>query len=166
VSQRSSSEKSRQPHRPQHIPVEDVYRTSGKLSDPTGCPTCGASYQHGRWTWESAPQEAASVECPACRRTADCFPAGILSIEGAFAATHRQEIESCLRHVDERDRAEHPLSRIMSIESGADGRLTVTTTDARLARTLGTALLHAYRGCLEQPRPDAQGPTRVHWKKE
>jgi hypothetical protein len=38
--------------------------------------------------------------CPACRRTDDHYPAGILTISGAFAAAHDEEIRSLARHVE------------------------------------------------------------------
>jgi NMD protein affecting ribosome stability and mRNA decay len=150
-------------HRPRRQPAHDVYGLPGKLADPTACSQCGAVYHQGRWTWRSVPFEAARVTCPACRRTTDRYPAGILSLGGAFVSAHRHEIESCLLHVVERDRAEHPLKRIIAIEPDDEGGLRVTTTDGKLARALGTALRRAYRGTLEQSRTDDQGPVRVQW---
>ena len=149
-------------YRPRRQPAHDVYGLAGKLSDPTGCPQCGAVYREGRWRWESMPFEAERVACPACRRTADRYPAGILSLRGAFVFEHAQEIESRLRNLEEHERSEHPLKRIIAIEADADG-LRVTTTDARLARSLGNGLRRAFHGTLEQSRTDDQGPVRIEW---
>jgi hypothetical protein len=29
----------------------DTYNMQGKLTEPTVCPTCGAVFHKGRWTW-------------------------------------------------------------------------------------------------------------------
>ncbi len=163
---RSSSDPGRSLHRPRRQPTDDVYGLAGKLADPTACTRCGALYRDGRWTWGTVPFEAARVECPACRRTIDRYPAGILTLQGTFVAERCAEIEARLRHVEEQARREHPLKRIIAIQPGEDCELRVTTTDGKLARTLGTALYRAYRGKLEQPRPDDQGPVRVRWSRD
>ncbi len=154
-------------HRPaRREAIHDPYQMQEKLPDPTGCPRCGALYRAGRWTWDPVPVEARKVECPACRRIADGYGAGFLTIHGAFAIDHRDEIERLMHNVEEREKANHPLKRIMAIGPDEDGALCVTTTDGKLARSLGTALFRAYRGDLEQPRPDDQGPTRVRWTRD
>jgi hypothetical protein len=162
----SSSDPGRSLHRPRRQPAHDVYGLPGKPVDPTACTRCGALYRDGRWTWRTAPFEAARVECPACRRILDQYPAGIVTLQGAFVAEHCEEIEARLWHVEERERAEHPLKRIIAIQPREDCELRVTTTDGKLARTLGNALYRAYRGKLEQPRPDDQGPVRVRWSRD
>ena len=84
-----SSQPGRSRHQPRRQTAQDIYGLQAKLADPTACPSCGAIYRAGRWSWGSAPVEAERVECPACRRIADKYPAGILSIRGEFAAAHR-----------------------------------------------------------------------------
>jgi hypothetical protein len=154
-------------HRPaRREAVNDAYQMRQKLPDPTRCRRCGAAYRNGRWTWESAPLESYEVECPACRRIADGYCAGFLTIDGAFAAQHRDEIERLLHNVEEREKANHPLKRIMDISPDDEAVLLVRTTDGKLARSLGAALYRAYRGELEQARPDDQGPARVRWARE
>lgn len=162
----SSPDPGRSLHRPRRQPAHDVYGLPGKLADPTACTRCGALYRDGRWTWGTVPFEAARVDCPACRRTIDRYPAGIVTLQGAFVTERCAEIEARLRHVEEQARREHPLKRIIAIEPGEDCELRITTTDGKLARTLGTALYRAYRGKLEQPRPDDQGPVRVRWSRD
>ena len=154
-------------HRPARTEeFHDPYEMRRKLPDPSACPTCGALYRDGRWTWGSVPVEAYPTECPACRRIADGYYGGSVTIHGAFALEHREEIEHLLRNIEEREKSSHPLKRIMEIAPDENDDLYVTTTDGRLARSFGTALYRAYRGELEQPRPDDQGPTRVRWSRE
>jgi hypothetical protein len=142
----------------------DVYGLRGKLPDPTACSTCGALYRAGRWTWTAAPIDAHRTVCPACRRIADGYPAGIVTLSGPFVAGHRQEIEGLVRNVEEREKAEHALKRVIAIRD-EDGDLVVTTTDARLARGIGEAVHHAYQGELDYVFTEAENVLRVSWSR-
>jgi hypothetical protein len=154
------------PRRRIHEEPHDVYGIRGKLPEPTCCPTCGAAYRAGRWTWDSTPFGAHEVECPACRRIRDDYPAGIVTLAGGFVAAHRAEIESLVHNLEEREKAEHALKRIFAIRDAEDGTLCIPTTDARLARSIGHALHSAYQGSLEAPEPQAEGPIRVRWQRD
>jgi NMD protein affecting ribosome stability and mRNA decay len=149
-----------------HEEPHDVYGTRGKRPEPTACPSCGAVYRIGRWLWaEAVPLGTHMERCPACRRIADDYPAGIVEIDGQFESVHRQEIENLIRNVERRESQEHPLVRIFAIEE-RDGGLRVPTTDARLACAIGQALLHAYRGELTDPGPQSEEPVRIHWMRD
>ena len=140
----------------------DAYGLKGKLPDPTACPSCGATYREGRWTWSPAPADAPQTRCPACRRIADGYPAGILTVSGSFAAEHASEIEGLARNLEEREKREHPLKRIMELRPEGDG-LVITTTDAKLARGIGEALHHAWHGDLDYHFTDSENVLRVSW---
>jgi hypothetical protein len=140
----------------------DTYRSSGKLPEPTRCPDCDAEYREGRWQWGSSEGPAHMERCPACHRIHDRFPAGYVVIAGEFLAAHRDEILSLIRNVESRAKAEHALERIMDCEDTGEGLL-VTTTDPHLARGIGDALAHAYRGELEYHYNDGDRLLRVHW---
>ncbi len=146
----------------------DSYKLRHKPSEPSYCPDCGAIYHAGRWQWGIRLADSTAVTCPACHRIHDHFPAGFLHIGGAFLAAHRHEIFSLIHHHAERARNEHPLARVMAIkkedESSEDGIL-ITTTDIHLARDLGEALHHAYRGDLEFRYNEAEKLLRVHWRR-
>jgi hypothetical protein len=143
----------------------DAYAAREKLPDPTACVSCGAMYRGGRWVWGAAPADAHPTVCPACRRIEEDHPAGLVLAEGEFAASHRKEIRGLVRHVEDRDKKEHPLKRIMRIEEGERGRLEIATTDARLARGIGDALHHAYQGKLDYHFTEAENLLRVHWRR-
>ncbi len=143
----------------------DSYGLRGKLPEPTACPTCGAVYREGRWVFGAAPADAHRTHCPACRRTEDDYPAGIVSISGDFAVTHAEEIERLARNVEEREKQEHALKRIMSIEKEA-GEMRVKTTDAKLARGIGEAIHHAYHGEVHYRMSEAENVLRVEWKRD
>jgi len=144
----------------------DAYGLRAKLSDPTVCESCGALYREGRWVWGAAPADAARTRCPACRRSEDRYPAGILTIAGAFARAHAEEIEHLARHVEEREKREHALKRIMAIVPEEGGGLRIETTDAKLARGIGEALHHAYRGEVDYVMSEAENVLRVSWRRD
>jgi NMD protein affecting ribosome stability and mRNA decay len=138
-----------------------------KHPELAACPDCGASYREGRWTWEPAPADAYRKVCPACQRITDRYPAGELRAEGTFALTHRDELIRLMRHVEERERASHPLKRLIAIEETAQG-FVAETTDAKLVQALGRALHKAYSGRLEQPPTSAERENlvRVRWVRD
>lgn len=109
------------------------------------CSDCGV-YQHaGKWAWGTPPVvELESGRCPACQRVRERYPAGTLRLPAAYLA-QEVEIVQLARHLEEAEKAEHPLERLMAIER-ADGGLRLTTTGVHLARQLAHKLakrLHA-----------------------
>ena len=142
--------------------VHDAYKSKGKLPEPSVCPQCGALFHDGRWQWGAAPAGAHQETCPACHRMHDQYPAGFLTLEGPFFQTHREEIMHLVHNHEQRERAEHPLQRIMAVEE-QDGEVLVTTTDIHLARGIGEAVRHAYQGELEFHYNPEENLLRVHW---
>ncbi|MBI3481124.1 MAG: ATPase [Nitrosomonadales bacterium] len=142
--------------------VHDAYKLKGKLPEPTVCPQCGAVFHAGRWQWTNAPAGAHRETCSACHRIHDRYPAGFLTIKGAFFKAHRDEIMRLVHNHEQRERTEHPLKRIMDVED-KDGSTLVTTTDIHLARSIGEALHHAYQGELEYHYNPEQNLLRVNW---
>jgi len=144
--------------------VHDSYKSKRKLAEPTRCPQCGAVYHGGRWKWGSAPATAHETLCPACHRIRDHFPAGYISLKGEFFEAHRKDILSLVRGCEAREKAEHPLERIMGIEDAKEGTL-VTTTDAHLARRIAEALHSAYKGRLLFRYNKEDARLRVFWSR-
>jgi len=144
--------------------VHDTYQLRGKLHEPTVCAECGAVFHQGRWQWLARPAGAHEATCPACQRIRDRFPAGFVVIGGPYFTTNRDELMKLLRNHADKEKAEHPLARIIASEDTADGVL-VTTTDIHLARDLGTALHHAHQGELEFHYNEGENLLRVHWQR-
>lgn len=140
----------------------DAYKIKGKLHEPSICLHCGAVFHQGRWQWGHASADALAVTCPACHRLHDHFPAGFVTLKGSFFQEHRQEIMNLVHNEEKREKAEHPLKRIMAIKESEENVL-VTTTDIYLARSIGDALQHAYKGKLEYHYNEGQNLLRVEW---
>ncbi len=140
----------------------DPYQAQHKLKEPTVCPTCGAVYHKGRWQWGQRPAEAHEEPCPACRRIAEELPAGTVTLHGAFAREHKDEITGLARHEEAAEKREHPLNRIIAIADTPEG-LVIDTTDIHLPRRLGEAVRRAFHGTLAMHFDDAEYFVRVDW---
>ena len=143
----------------------DAYRDKDHWADPTECPDCHAVYLGGRWRWAVAPAHAPQHRCPACRRTVDHFPAGVVTLGGAWFEANRAEVMALVHHHADRARQEHPMQRLMHTEEIA-GEVTLHTTDMHLAHGLGEALQHAYKGDLSARYERGQTVMRVHWSRQ
>ncbi|HEB57174.1 MAG TPA: ATPase [Gammaproteobacteria bacterium] len=142
----------------------DPYHSKKKLKEPTVCPVCGAVYHKGRWQWGEKLAGAHETLCPACHRIHDRVPAGFLTISGDFYVRNKAEINSLIRNIEEREKHQHPLKRIMDVEQkGAD--TVYSFTDAHLARAMGEALYHAYQGELDYKYTDEDIMLRVSWSR-
>lgn len=144
--------------------LEDSYKSRGKLHEPTVCPQCGAVFDHGRWQWLPSPEAAHRQTCPACHRIHDDMPAGFVRLEGDFLAKHRDEMVGVARNLETKERARHPLQRIIKIAE-EDNAVVITTTDSHLARDIGEAIRHAYQGELEFHYNPDENLARVHWRR-
>ena len=78
------------------------------------------------------------------------------------AETTQNEMLSLIHHIEKREKAAHPLKRIMWIEYQEDG-MTITTTDFQLTRDIGDALLRAYKGDLEYHMNKAEELLYLRW---
>jgi len=146
--------------------VHDPYKATKKLPEPTVCPTCNAVFTGGHWQWrESWPVGARHEICHACRRTRDGYPAGILTLSGAFVTAHKEDMLQLARHQEEQEKAEHPMHRIMKIEEGRNS-IVISTTDLHLPKRIGDAVHHAYKGELQSHYDESGYLLRMKWNRE
>ncbi|WP_371748154.1 BCAM0308 family protein [Cupriavidus sp. AcVe19-6a] len=99
------------------------------------------------------------------RRIADNMPAGRVVLAGGFEAAHRQEILALVRNREAGLRAQHPMERLMSVQSDDQGT-TIATTGVHLARDVGNAIHHAYRGKLTIDYGHAETELHVSWHRD
>jgi len=142
----------------------DAYRPAGKTVGAILCPNCKAIFRRGRWRWGAAPAGAVSRKCPACRRIEESYPAGYITLSGAFLRAHRDEVLARIRHCETQEKAAHPLERVMEIDESSRGTQ-VTTTSVHLARLVGHALQHAFKGELSQSYSRGDNILRVRWRR-
>lgn len=143
--------------------ARDAYKAKGKLAGQTVCPQCHAVFEKGRWQWaEVAEDPPHSALCPGCQRINDDFPAGYVSLKGAFFHAHRSEIIKLVHHHALHVLHNHPLQKIIRIEKDEHGAQ-VLTTDIHLARGIGEALHDAYQGSLAYHYNDGGSLLRVVW---
>lgn len=142
----------------------DVYQERSKWPENSRCSECGALYVNGRWTWQEAPARSHELICPACRRIIDRYPAGYVEIKGAFFVQHRDEILNLIRNVEKQEKDEHPLERIISINTD-NGFPLLTTTGTHVARRLGEALSRAFKGELSFQYAEDDKVIRVYWQR-
>jgi hypothetical protein len=146
-------------------PRHDPFELRAKLPEPTRCPACGAVFARGRWRWGVTSTAANETLCPACHRISDDLPAGYVALSGKFLASHRDEVVARMRNVETREKAEHPLERVMAISRVPAGLL-ATTTSIHLARAIGEALADAYKGELDFRYNEAESLLRVQWRRD
>ncbi len=143
---------------------KDAYKAARKPRGAVLCPRCGALYRRGRWSWDAAPAVVTRQRCPACRRIEERYASSYVSLAGAFYRAHREEILGRLRNCEAREKAEHPMERIVGIEQRAGGA-TVSTTSPHLARVLAHALRESFKGELELSYHKRESLQRARWSR-
>lgn len=141
----------------------DVYLPKRGLPEGAVCKGCGISYHNKRWQTESV-QAAQSCEvlCPACQRMEDHNPGGVVTLSGPYLASHKEEILNGIKQQEAKSREKNPIGRIMEIKEDA-GKITVTTTEDKLAQKLGREVYKSQKGELHYQWSHDQRMVRVDW---
>jgi hypothetical protein len=85
-------------------------------------------------------------------------------MKGEFFDAHRGEILNLVSNVEEQEKGERPLERIMTI-SNEKGHTVVTTTGIHIARRIGEALSRSYKGDYTFQYADGEKNIRVYWQR-
>jgi len=149
--------------------IHDPYYEAKKYPDGVVCPICHAIYLDGRWVW---PTEEKKVElsgdeyiCPACRRTLNKYPAGVVFLTGNYLTTHKEEILNIINNLIEEESQRSPLKRVINMEEDKKG-ITINLTDDHLARRIGEAIGRACKGELELKYTEDARFIRVYWHRD
>jgi NMD protein affecting ribosome stability and mRNA decay len=135
------------------------------------CTSCNAVYHRKRWsndleTCQQLKSHSATrkVTCPACRKIASNYPEGIVTLTGSYLWEHEAEIQQILKKEEDRAFAKNPQERIIRMTK-EDGRLTIETTEEKLAEHLGRVLQRAHRGELKISWAGNPDICRVSWER-
>lgn len=149
----------------------DPYQADAGMKEPCVCLGCHSVYQHRRWHLDPEAYrqmvdsgQADWVHCPACRKMAEHYPEGVMTLQGDYLWDHEEEIRNILRNEAERVMQRNPLERIMRLERVGDS-LVIETTEEKLAEHLGKALHRAHRGTLDIRWDDRKTLCRVSWER-
>lgn len=142
-----------------------AYARAPKSAGALVCDDCGVVQHGGKWYWGAPPlAEIQRGRCPACQRTRDGQPAGTIRLHPDFLE-HGDEILQLIRNVEQAEKAEHPLERLMEVEQ-SDGRLVVTTTGVHIARQIAHKLARRFHRKARIRYADDEGLILVDWERE
>ena len=128
--------------------LRDNDKAKDKLHEWIACPNCGAVYQERREQQRISHAVAHGKTCPACHHIEGDTTAGFLILHGCFFLTHREEIRRMILNLEERERNDYPLKRIIDVKDGVHITF-ITTNDIDFTRKIGEALYAKHQGCLE-----------------
>jgi len=140
----------------------DTYKARSKPVGTTVCPACGVVLRAGKWSWTTPAGDARKGTCPACRRIHNGYPAGTIELLGEGIAPYRIEIGRPIRSIEAREKAEHPLERLMTMKVEPDG-LRIETTGLHLARSIASAVKRRFHGHVQITYPEGENRVRVTW---
>ena len=151
--------------------TKDPYISRKTPLDVGVCPDCHAINRKKRWHVDEAEYislartGAILRRCPACRKIADRFPSGVVTLHGKFLKTHRDEILAIVRNEERRARETNPLERIMDIREG-DESVEILTTDEKLGQRIGREIRKAYQGSVSYKWLEDANLLRVGWSRD
>jgi hypothetical protein len=150
----------------------DPYAVRGAQAGPAVCKECYAIYEKKRWRFDQAAyaeliaqKRTKAVTCPACIKTRDRYPEGVLTLRWPGLPEHRRDILGLLRKEAARAKEVNPLERIMKIEDERK-ELRVFTTSNKLAQRMGREMERAYKGKTHYQWGHRDKLVRVYWERE
>ncbi len=141
------------------------------LPETAICKECKAVYHSKKWFLDEklyeqkkALKDVHLVICPACKKTQENVPNGIVTLKGDFLKQHKEEIMNLIHNEDARSKQYNPLKRIMKIDEKG-GEVEIQTTSAKLAQRIGSILFKAYSGEVEYKKHENAKFMRVEWRR-
>jgi len=150
----------------------DPYLPKGAGKKVSVCERCHAVNSNKRWSLSTERYDLAMQDpvvaltiCPACHKTQDDMPGGVVTLKGDYVLPHKQELLNLVKNEEERARGYNPLERVMSIKENGGGSLVITTTNERLAQRLGKAIKKAFHGEVAYHFSHENKLARVDWER-
>jgi len=133
--------------------AHDPYNPRVDPGEVAVCTECHALYQRRHWFFDeelyfhhNAQLATRKVLCSACQKIRDRYAEGqVILHTSPFLTKHKDEILRLVRNEEDRAKGDNPLERIIEISESAD-RVTVTTTNEKLAQRIGRTLKSSYQG--------------------
>lgn len=149
----------------------DPFLSQEGTKESSLCTSCNAVYHRRRWSTDvdlhqqlKSHSATRRVTCPACQKIASNYPEGIITLTGSYLWEHETEIQQILKKEENKAFARNPQERIIRMTKG-DGRLTIETTEEKLAEHLGRVLQRAHRGELKIRWAGNPDICRVSWER-
>lgn len=150
---------------------DDPYIPEEGLREETICTECHAIYRDKHWFLDEnlfaklmMDDNSSKGLCPACRKIADRYPEGIVTLRGEYLWEHEKEIRNILGNEAQKALAKNPLERIIRMEREGDAMI-IETTEQKLAEHLGRALNKAHQGDLNINWATDHDVCRVTWER-
>ena len=151
-------------------PKQDPYAMLKAPKGPAVCRKCQAIYANKRWYFDevaarnlAASPRTQKLVCPACQKTRDDYPEGLVTLKWLDLSEHEPEIRGLIANVEARAVTVNPLDRVMKIVRRKN-ELEVQTTNDRLAQRIGRALVRAYKGKAAYNWAHRDMMVRVTWQ--
>lgn len=149
----------------------DTYYNQSQPRDHSYCDSCHAIFHHKRWYFNEREfgslkkNGAQRVICPACKKIADKYASGIVTLKGNFIQNHKEEIINLIWNEEKRAKGLNPLERIIEIAPSGGG-LQVTTTHEKLAQRIGRRLHRSFSGNVAYQWMPRDKMARVSWNRD
>ncbi|MEE4253011.1 MAG: hypothetical protein V2I50_03105, partial [Desulfuromusa sp.] len=117
----------------------DPFASDKALKEPALCKDCQSYLYHKRWlnvpeTYQKLKSDLRVhwVTCPACRKIAESYPEGIVTLRGSYLWKHEDEILRLLKNVETESFDRNPQQRIIR-QSQIEEQIVIETTEQSLA---------------------------------
>ncbi len=149
----------------------DPFASDKALKEPALCKGCQSYLHHKRWlnnpeTYQQLKSDPRVhwVTCPACRKIAEGYPEGIVTLRGSYLWKHEDEIRRLLKNVETESFDRNPQERIIR-QSQKEEQIIIETTEQSLAEHLGRVLHRAHQGELNIHWAEGADICRVNWER-
>ena len=149
----------------------DPFVSDKGLKEPALCKNCRLYLHHKRWVNDPETYQQLKSDpnvhwttCPACRKIAEGYPEGIVTLRGSYLWKHEDEILRLLKNLETEAFDRNPQERIIR-QTQEDEQLVIETTEQSLAEHLGRVLHRSHQGELSIHWAEGADICRVNWER-